>query len=349
MSERFARYFLVGLLLGISLVITSAQAMRLKWADHKPVEMRALMPETGGWMPDTIYAQIDQPLTIRFTSDDVVHGFAVGQMDWPSVEIFPGQWSETTLVFDQPGKYIYYCTRWCGPNHWRMRGVIEVDGPGSTAPAIDPLYAILGIDIDAPHLAETLPQQKPSARRGLALNVTLPTRYQTQDYYRANSPEKIWTDLRSEPGYSALNDQQIWDLVAVIWIKQVIPESLPADERVFSSNCAACHGGSGGGNGVLAPWPVQASDTTPAAQHQQNEQSSSQEAPTVLHQMGHENQVMPDFNDPRQVLGASPALLQGKIIRGGMGTGMPYFGPILTEEQTWALVAYIQSFHFEME
>jgi mono/diheme cytochrome c family protein/plastocyanin len=349
MSERFARYVLVGLLLGISIVITSAQATHLKWADNQPLEMRALMPELGGWMPDTIHAQVGQPLSIRFTSDDVVHGFAVGQMDWPSVEIFPGQWSETTLVFDQPGKYTYYCTRWCGPNHWRMRGVIEVDGPGSTAPAIDPLYVILGIDIDAPHLAETLPQQKPSARRGMALNVDLPARYLTQDYYRANSPEEIWTDLRSKPGYEALNDQQIWDLVAVIWMKQVIPESLPADEMVFASNCAACHGGSGGGDGVLAPWPVRASDKTPAAQRQQNEENSGQKTPTAMHQMGHANQVMPDFNDPRQVLGASPALLQGKIIRGGMGTGMPYFGPILTEEQTWALVAYIQSFHFEME
>jgi hypothetical protein len=40
------------------------------------------------------------------------------------------------------------------------------------------------------------------------------------------------------------------------------------------------------------------------------------------------------------MLGASPALLQGKIIRGGMGTGMPYWGPIFTEAQTWALVDY---------
>jgi len=26
------------------------------------------------------------------------------------------------------------------------------------------------------------------------------------------------------------------------------------------------------------------------------------------------------------MLGASPALLHGKIVRGGMGTGMPYWG-----------------------
>ena len=31
------------------------------------------------------------------------------------------------------------------------------------------------------------------------------------------------------------------------------------------------------------------------------------------------------------MLGASDAILEGKIIRGGMGTGMPYWGPIFTD------------------
>ena len=33
------------------------------------------------------------------------------------------------------------------------------------------------------------------------------------------------------------------------------------------------------------------------------------------------------------MLGASDAILEGKIMRGGMGTGMPYWGPIFTAEQ----------------
>lgn len=55
-----------------------------------------------------------------------------------------------------------------------------------------------------------------------------------------------------------------------------------------------------------------------------------------------------DFSDPQRMLAASPALLQGKILRGGMGTGMPYFGPLFTEEQTWALVAYLWTFQFDL-
>jgi mono/diheme cytochrome c family protein len=47
------------------------------------------------------------------------------------------------------------------------------------------------------------------------------------------------------------------------------------------------------------------------------------------------------------MLSAAPALLQGKLIRGGMGTGMPMWGVIFTEEQTWALVSYLYTFQFE--
>jgi mono/diheme cytochrome c family protein len=56
-----------------------------------------------------------------------------------------------------------------------------------------------------------------------------------------------------------------------------------------------------------------------------------------------------DFTDPKRMLGASPALLQGKILRGGMGTGMPMWGSIFTEEQIWDLIAYIYSFQFKYE
>ena len=63
---------------------------------------------------------------MRLISDDVVHGFAIGQTTSPAIDLPPGQVVESTLTFEQPGTYTFYCTRWCGPNHWRMRGVIEV-------------------------------------------------------------------------------------------------------------------------------------------------------------------------------------------------------------------------------
>ena len=60
-------------------------------------------------------------------------------------------------------------------------------------------------------------------------------------------------------------------------------------------------------------------------------------------------QAPADLSDAERILGASPALLEGKILRGGMGTGMPMWGSILTQEQIWDVVAYLYSFQFEYE
>src|SRR5512143_1899908 len=137
--------------------------------------IHARMAETGGWTPGDLTVAAGQPLHLRLTSDDVTHGFAVGQSDQPAVEVRPGEMTDVTLVFDKPGKYTFYCTRWCSVNHWRMRGVIEVIDPqaaAETAPeAVEPpLYVILGLDIDADHQAEAVPGQMPSAVRGALLN-----------------------------------------------------------------------------------------------------------------------------------------------------------------------------------
>ncbi len=54
-----------------------------------------------------------------------------------------------------------------------------------------------------------------------------------------------------------------------------------------------------------------------------------------------------DFSDPRRMLGASPALLEGKILRGGMGTGMPSWGPIFKEVDIWNIVSYLYTSQFK--
>lgn len=72
---------------------------------------------------------------------------------------------------------------------------------------------------------------------------------------------------------------------------------------------------------------------------------SSHASGETVHQPTGEGLVSPpNFTDPNVLLGASPALLEGKIIRGGMGTGMPYWGPIFTSKQIEALVGYLYTF-----
>ena len=293
------------------------------------VEIHAVMPERGGWLPGNLTAEAGVPLNLRLTSDDVMHGFAIGQLPWPAIDVKPGQMTELSLIFDEPGTYIYYCTRWCGLNHWRMRGTIEVTGEAyessSTKSTQPPLYLTLGLDIDGPHEVDVQLDWPPSAALGESLDFTIPTRLHTREIYLEQTPFEFWMALRADPGTIALGDSQIWDLVAFVWRSQSTTESLELGQRLYDQNCAACHGENGDGEGVM---------------------TLSQTAENDPEAFGRELLTPSDFTDAQKMLGASSALMQGKIIRGGMGTGMPYWGTIFTNEEIEALVDYIWTFQF---
>ena len=279
------------------------------WQRSQGIVIHARMAETGGWTPENLTVAVGQPLHLRLTSDDVTHGFAIGQSDRPAVDVIPGEMADVTLVFDRPGKYTFYCTRWCSVNHWRMRGVIEVTGADpNPEPVKPPLYVTLGLDIDAAHDAEIIPGQIPSAWRGALLNMSIPAVYQGREYYLTHTPVELWSALRAEPTFQELTDQNIWDLVAWVWQSNTTPQKLQAGQQLYAANCAACHGEQGRGDGVFA-YSARTPTPLPMREGDQAKLDSRVRVPPA------------DFTDPNTMLAASPAHLQGKIIRGGMGTG----------------------------
>ncbi len=332
MRREWLARFIVVVLVGSAI----AFPMVAWWRRSQGLLIHARMAETGGWTPEILTAEVGKPLHLRLTSDDVTHSFAIGQSDQPAVDVKPGEVTEVTLIFDKPGEYTFYCTRWCSVNHWRMRGKIEVAAPGAdqtafpTQPAAPPLYVTLGLDIDAAHHAEIRPGRMPSAAGGAALGIDIPAVYRSHDYYFSHTPVELWKALRAEHGLDRLSDQEIWDLVAWIWKSNTTPQALQSAKALFATNCAACHGEKGGGDGVFAA--ALASPTTGAHANMPTGEMTTRPA---------------DFTDPDRMLSASPARLQGKILRGGMGTGMPYWGPIFTSDQTWSLAAYLWTFIFD--
>ncbi len=318
----------------VALAVLTVVAVR---GPASAVELRGRLPDDGGWTPGAITARVGEPLTLRMTSDDVVHGFAIGQSVRPAVDLLPGKWMTTTVVFDKPGKYTYYCTRWCGPNHWRMRGTIEVTGSGARVLADSvPLFLRLKLDLDQAHPSDVLPAETPTAARAVGLPTPVAPDGGDQ---RMQSPAQVWRALRKHPVNARLTDQQLWDEVAAIWRAATSRERLAEGRQLYRDNCAACHGETGRGDGVMAKTLV----AGPAADPSGGEHTG------MPGMSGHGTVAPTDFTDKRNMLGASAAFLQGKIIRGGMGTGMPYWGPIFTEAQTWALVDYLWSFQFAYE
>ncbi|MFZ2362120.1 MAG: cytochrome c, partial [Anaerolineae bacterium] len=131
------------------------------------------------------------------------------------------------------------------------------------------------------------------------------------------------------------------DVVAHLWQTTTTPDLLRLGQGLYERDCTGCHGPAGQGDGPGA-----------AALRQQVEQRSATgmdgHSPGGLHSMDMAAMERPatDFTDLTTQAGAADMLYYGKLVRGGMGTSMPYFGTIYSEDELWAVIAYLRSFAF---
>jgi plastocyanin/mono/diheme cytochrome c family protein len=334
--------WLAWLALGLILVVFPAAVLGYQYvarpalAEVRTIDIIAAAPEAGGFQPESIRVAAGETVRLRFSVPDVTHGIAIGPgLGIDLGHIDPGQVKEVEVTFDEAGRYTLYCNTWCSPNHWRMRSTIEVYDPAdpdrlpagnATDPVIDSL-AERGVDIDAPHEAAEIPAEQPSAARGAEvvtnLGEELPVELADLDWRRSHSPVEGWLLLVD----SGVSEADAWDGVAHLWLSELEPARRGTAAELYAKNCAACHGETGDGRGPGAD--------ALAAQG-----------------MGHTGEMHnaggpAAFADPTTMLGGSGDIYYAKIRRGGMGTGMPGFGPLFTPEETWLLVDYLWTFVFE--
>jgi cytochrome c oxidase subunit 2 len=74
---------------------------------------------------DPIRVPAGEPITFHVTSTDVTHGFQIVGTN-VNVMVIPGQISEVTVTFDEPGRYGLVCHEYCGAGHHTMGGSVEV-------------------------------------------------------------------------------------------------------------------------------------------------------------------------------------------------------------------------------
>ena len=128
----------------------------------------------------------------------------------------------------------------------------------------------------------------------------------------------------ADPANAALSDDEVWNLVAWAWLKDVKPEALARGRDALRPRL----------RGLSRPgWQGEGAGRDEPARHGED---GSRPCP----------KARADFTDAGTMLAASDVLLQGKILRGGMGTGMPEFGSLYTDEELWAMIAYLRAFLF---
>jgi len=174
------------------------------------------------------------------------------------------------------------------------------------------------------HAAQVTPGARPSIAAGAALNAKLPQALTDSAQRRTLALADAFQTLRDDPTNAALSDADVWSLVAWAWLKDVPPTALARAETLYARDCAACHGPDGKGKGPAGldlPGLTKMDPTLPKGPR--------------------------DFTDAGGMLAASDVLLQGKLLRGGMGTGMPEFGSLYSDEELWAMIAYLRTFLFK--
>lgn len=304
----------------------------------RTIDIIAAAPEAGGFQPDSIRAAAGETVRLRFSVPDVTHGLAIGPgLGIDLGQLDPGEVKEIEVTFAEAGRYTLYCNTWCSPNHWRMRSTIEVYDPArpdrppvaETSDLVIDSLAERGVDIDAPHEAAKVPARQPSPGRGAAvvtgLGEALPVELTQPAWRRSHSPVEAWRLLVA----AGVNEAEAWDAVATLWLSALDPSLRETAAGLYAKNCAACHGEAGDGRGPGAD--------ALAAQG-----------------MGHTGEMHTTggpiaFTEPSPMLGGSGDIYYAKIRRGGMGTGMPGFGPIFTPAETWLLVDYLWTFVFDPE
>lgn len=328
-SEIVALIVVLLILMVFPVALLGYEMWRTNMPGARIIALTANVPENGGWQPDVIRVEVGKRIRLRITATDVIHGFLAPALGIQIDEILPGHVEEIEFTATRPGRYSFACIRWCSANHWRMRGIIEVVDPRdpnsllvTTTP---PLFQRLGVDIDAPHPAENVPPRRPSAARGALLDIEVP------GDLRNRSPSDVFGDLRNEIALKPYSDAQLWDVIAFAWKRAAGNEAIERGKELFARDCAACHGESGKGDGPIGR------DLPGRFAMQEGDGAYN----------AHTKRGPSDFTDASQMLGASDVLLQGKILRGGMGTGMPEWGTLYSDQDMWNVVSFIRSFVFD--
>lgn len=300
------------------------------------IDVDAHIAEAGGFSPDSITVRTGQRSRLRFHAADVAHGVAIGPgLGLDLGDIASGATASVDLTFDHAGSYTFYCNKWCSPEHWRMRGVIQVvdDRLPPPTPVSDPVIDNLvaeGVDIDAylahedhatpvqptPALTPATPPMSAEGGAGAvqAAALVIPPELQDAQWRRTHAPADAAALLMAANPSAAAD--QIAGAMPSLWASNRSPDQLGNAATFFAKNCAACHGEQGNGDGFAAgsvTGSVTGSGTTPP----------------------------PSLADPQRMASRRSDVLYAKIRRGGMGTGMPNFGTLLTPQETWDLVEYI--------
>ncbi len=248
--------FAAAWLLAVTLLGVTVYQFALDWhniLDLRPVDLhlRGDVVEQGGWQGGPLQVESGRTVNLHVESIAGVHSFTIAHTAIHSSRpLAPGDAETVIFTAPPPGRYVLYCTTWCGPNHWRMRTVLDVVDPKNPAAVLsyrqDPLRYVVSLDpisLDMPHPASAWPAQRARASAGAAAWQALASSHQEGEILAtagwpeitpAQFVEQLQTgQIRALSGANALAPQARWDLAAYLWQRQAGQNSLTRGSRTL--------------------------------------------------------------------------------------------------------------------
>ncbi|HEY7306672.1 MAG TPA: cytochrome c oxidase subunit II [Bryobacteraceae bacterium] len=75
-----------------------------------------------------LHIPADQPVKLTMASEDVIHSFSVPALGVRH-DVVPGHYDSVWFTADKPGRYHLFCTEYCGNQHSKMIGWVDVMEP----------------------------------------------------------------------------------------------------------------------------------------------------------------------------------------------------------------------------
>lgn len=120
---------IAGLLIALCVIGIPVGATVAKNALKEPqtIDLVIRQHEAGGFSRKTIRVKEGQPVRLRLISEDVTHGFIIGELGVDAGLIKPGKPVTVEFVPERKGEFSYVCSVVCSPAHPKLRGKLIVE------------------------------------------------------------------------------------------------------------------------------------------------------------------------------------------------------------------------------
>jgi cytochrome c oxidase subunit II len=124
--EIIAGLIVLIMIVGIPIVSVMAERSGVMIKDDGVINVVLRQFERGGF-PKEIHVKQGETVKLRLTSEDVTHGFTIGDLGIDAGAIHAGKYVTIEFVPEELGKFSYVCTIVCSPLHSKIRGYLIVE------------------------------------------------------------------------------------------------------------------------------------------------------------------------------------------------------------------------------